>query len=61
MWIVVSYLWKYRFHVLFQMVLSKKYAQYDYGFFSNYRTYGQVLITTVSVIYERLVLKHCQL
>ncbi|CAH3105110.1 unnamed protein product [Pocillopora meandrina] len=24
------------------MVLSKKCAQYDYGFFSNYRTYGQL-------------------
>lgn len=25
-----------------QMVLSKKCAKYDYGFFSNYRTYGQL-------------------
>ena len=48
-------------YVLFQMVLSKKCAKYDYGFFSNYRTYGQVFITTVSVTHERLVLRHCQL
>ena len=47
-------------YVLFQMVLSKKCAKYDYGSSPN-RTYGQVFITTISVTHERLVLRHCQL